>query len=142
MTVDRPGASPDPDEPEAAGGLADLLGGMLGDTGGLGEVLRQAQQIQGRLQEAQETAAAEEVVGTAGGGVVRVTVTGSLDFRSVEIAPEVVDPRDVGMLEDLVLAAIHDGMARARRLTQDLLGGAVPGLPGLPGLSGPGDPTA
>lgn len=99
--------------------------------------MRQAQELQGQLQAAQDSAAAREVVGSAGGGVVKVTVTGALEFRSVQISPEAVDPADVGMLEDLVLAAIHDATAQARRLTQDLLGDAVPpGLPGLPQLPG------
>ena len=121
-----------------------------GGPGVLGDLLRQAQELQGHLQDAQDEAAAREVVGSAGGGVVKVTATGALEFRSVEISPEVVDPDDVGMLEDLVLAAIHDATERARRLTQDLLGEAappggfdLPGIPGMPGVPGmPGLPGA
>ena len=119
-----------------------MLEGVLGGAGagGLGDLLRQAQELQEQLQAAQDRAAAQEVVGRAGGGVVKVTVTGALEFRSVEISPDVVDPSDVGMLEDLVLAAIHDATAQVQRLTQGLLGGTgLPdlGLPGLPGLPGP-----
>ena len=125
------------DEGAEGADLAGLLDGMLGGGGGagggLGNLLRQAQELTGQLQAAQEDAAAQEVVGTAGGGVVRVTVSGALEFRKVEISPEAVDPTDVGMLEDLVLAAIHDATAKARGLTEGLLGGAG-------GLLGAADP--
>ena len=86
-------------------------------------LLKQAQDMQQQLMEAQATAAEQEVEGQAGGGVVKVTVTGSMEFRRVTIAPEAVDPDDVGMLEDLVLAALHDAVARANEVNQAAMGG-------------------
>ncbi|MFL6265463.1 MAG: YbaB/EbfC family nucleoid-associated protein, partial [Actinomycetes bacterium] len=78
---------------------------------------------------------AEQVVeGQSGGGVVKVSVTGSGEFRSVKIDPKAVDPDDVEMLEDLVLAAIHDAMGQVSDLSQQAMGGLD--LGGLGGLLG------
>jgi DNA-binding YbaB/EbfC family protein len=117
---DGPGAPEDDDDLEpgaAVPGLPDfdLLGG---DLGGL---LAQAQDVLA----AQAAAAEQEVVGVAGGGVVRITATGTGQVVSVSIAPEVVDPADVAMLEDLVLAALHDlnaGLAEVQRAALGPLG--------------------
>lgn len=103
--------------------------------GGFGELLRQAQELQEQLLAAQGELADVVVEGQSGGGVVRITVTGGLQFRSVSIDPEAVDPDDIGMLEDLVLAAIHDAVDQARRLSP---GGLVGGPPGLGGGLGAG----
>ena len=86
-------------------------------------LLKQAQQMQEQLMEARASAAEQEVEGQAGGGVVKVRVTGAMEFRSVSIDPAAVDPDDVGMLEDLVLAAIHDAMAKAEKLNESAMGG-------------------
>lgn len=111
--------------------LGDLLGG-----GGLdmGNLLAQAQQMQQQLAAAQEEAAQEEVEGVAGGGAVRITVTGGGEFRSVAIDPGAVDPEDVTMLEDLVLAALRDATDQVRELQS----GAMGDLGGLGGLLGGG----
>lgn len=114
-----PGTGPELDE-----AMIDL--GGLGDMGGL---LQAAMQMQQQLVEAQQQAAATVVEGVAGGGVVRVEVTGGMEFRAVHIAPEAVDPDDVEMLEDLVLAALHDAMAKVGELQSR----SMPSL-GLPGL--------
>ena len=120
---------------EPSGGLADLLGG-----GGLdmGALLEQAMEMQQQLLEAQ-TAAAETVVeGHAGGGVVRIRVTGAMQFESVTIAPEAVAPDDVELLQDLVLAALHDAVDQIGRLQQASMGGLDLGaMSGALGL-GPG----
>jgi DNA-binding YbaB/EbfC family protein len=106
----------------------------------LGELLKQAQAMQEQVMAAQATAADQIVEGTAGGGMVKVTVTGGMDFRAVHIDPSAVDPADVEMLEDLVLAAIHDAVARANEISQQAFGGlGLPGLPGMPGLPGADD---
>jgi DNA-binding YbaB/EbfC family protein len=76
---------------------------------------------------AQARAAEQEVIGSAGGGAVEVRVTGGGEFRGVRISPDVVDPEDVTMLEDLVLAALHDAMAQV----QEAQAGALGGLGGL-----------
>lgn len=116
----------------------------------LGALLQQAQEMQQRLLEAQSRAAETVVEGQAGGGMVRIRVNGGFEFEAVEIAPEVIDPGDPEMLQDLVLAALHDA---ARRLGEvqaaavgpldptNLGGGGIDleGL-GLGGLLGGGAP--
>jgi len=97
----------------------------------MNELLKQAQKMQEQLVSAREEAAGQEVEGQAGGGVVKIRVTGGMDFLGVTIDPAAVDPDDVGMLEDLVLAAIHDAMAKAQKVTEDAMGGFD-----LPGLGG------
>jgi DNA-binding YbaB/EbfC family protein len=88
----------------------------------LGGLLSQVQEMQRQLMDARESVAAEVVEGRAGGGAVVVTVTGGLDFRDVTIDPAVVDPEDVEMLQDLVLAAVRDAVARANELNRRALG--------------------
>jgi DNA-binding YbaB/EbfC family protein len=97
----------------------------------LGALLSQLGQVQQNLQEAQGAAAAQVVEGKSGGGVVRIRVTGGLDFRQVTIDPSVVDPNDVEILQDLVLAAIRDAVEQASALTADALG-----MAGLGGAAG------
>jgi DNA-binding YbaB/EbfC family protein len=87
--------------------------------GALGGLLEQAQQMMA----AQAEAAAREVEGVAGGGVVRIRATGSGQVLAVSIAPEAVDPEDVAMLEDLVLAALHDVNAQLAEIQHEALGG-------------------
>lgn len=94
------------------------------------DLLAQAQQMRDQLMEAQAEAAERVVEGQAGGGVVKVTVTGAFDFRSVTIDRSAVDPDDVEMLQDLVLAALHDAVRRVHELNQE----AMSGLGGLGGL--------
>lgn len=106
----------------------------------IGALLQQAQAMQQQLLEAQQAAAEEMVEGQAGGGAVRVRVTGGLQFESVSISPAAVDPDDVAMLEDLIVTACNDAVARAQTLNQQALGAIDPsalGLPGLPGSPGP-----
>ncbi|MBV8693769.1 MAG: YbaB/EbfC family nucleoid-associated protein [Actinobacteria bacterium] len=100
----------------------------------LGGLLEQAQQMQQQLMDAQAALADEVVEGHAGGGVVKVTVTGGMEFRSVKIDKSAVDPDDVEMLEDLILAALHDASHKVQELTQQGMGQL--GLGGLGGLLG------
>ena len=100
----------------------------------MNDLLKQAQKMQEQLMEAQAAAAEQVVEGQAGGGVVKVTVTGGLEFQSVHIDPDAVDPDDVAMLEDLVLAAIHDAVTKVNALSQQAMGGLD--LGGLGGLLG------
>lgn len=110
---------------DAMGGLdlGALLGG--GGEGGLdfGALLQQASQMQAQMAEAQQEAAEQIVEGVAGGGVVRVIVTGGMEFQAVTIDPAAVDPDDVEMLQDLVLAALHDAVARVNELQAGAMGG-------------------
>ena len=89
----------------------------------MGALLEQAQAVQQQLLAAQEAVADQEVEGQAGGGVVKVRVTGGLEIMGVSIEPEVVEAGDVEMLEDLVLAACRDAMGRARQVAQEAMGG-------------------
>lgn len=114
--------------------LAALLGGG-GEGGGFdfGALMETAGQMQAQILAAQEVAASSVVEGVAGGGAVRITVTGDFEFQSVEIAPEAVDPDDVEMLQDLVLAALNDAVERIGELTS---GGLDLGGVDLGGLLG------
>jgi DNA-binding protein YbaB len=108
------------------GALGGGLGGGLGALGGLGGL--------GGGLGGQPSA---EIVGTAGGGAVRIRATGDLEFIAVEIDPAVVDPDDVAVLEDLVLAAVRDVAEQLRRATESTLGQALGGaLSGLFGAIG------
>lgn len=100
----------------------------------MGALLQQAQAMQAQLQEAQEAAARQVVEGQAGGGVVKVRASGSLTIESVTIDPGAVDPDDITLLEDLVLAATNDALSRAQDLTRSALGGID--LGGAAGLLG------
>jgi len=100
----------------------------------MGDLLKQAQKMQEQLMEAQATAAEQVVEGQAGGGAVKIRVTGGMEFMSVSIDPAAVDPADVSMLEDLVLAAIHDAVAKVNEVSQQAVGGLD--LGGLGGLFG------
>jgi DNA-binding YbaB/EbfC family protein len=116
---------------EPAGQGAD--GGFaLPDLQGL---LAQAQQMQEQLLAAQAEAAEQVFSGHAGGGVVRIDLTGGMEVQAVHIAPEVVDPTDVPMLEDLVLAALRDAVSQVQQGQQASLGGLGLGG-GLGGLLG------
>lgn len=83
-----------------------------------------------------------EVEGSAGGGMVRVTLDGDFAMKSVSIAPEVVDPSDVPMLNDLVRAAYNDAVGKLRERMQGQFGAGAPGMgiPGIGGLFGGGAP--
>ena len=102
----------------------------------LGDLLKQAQQMQEQLFAAQAAAAEQVVEGQAGGGAVKISVTGGGEFRSVTIAAEAVDPSDVAMLEDLVLAALHDATAKVQELQRGAMGGLELGGMDLGGLLG------
>lgn len=90
--------------------------------------------MQQRLAEAQSELAERTLEVSAGGGKITVTVTGSGDITDVKIAPEVVDPGDVEMLQDLVLSAVREAQETARKLQADTMGQVTGGLGGLPGL--------
>ncbi len=107
-----------PDHPDSGSSLPALPGlDALGGEG-LGGLLAQAQE----LMAAQAQAAEREVEGVAGGGVVRIRATGTGQVLGVTIDPAAVDPDDVGMLEDLVLAALHDVNARLQDVQREAMG--------------------
>lgn len=107
----------------------------MSDQFDFGSMLTQAMEMQQRYEAARAQAAEIEVTGRSGGGAVEITVTGGLQFLDVTIAPEAVDPEDVGMLEDLVLAALVDATAQIDAMQQEMLGEfATPDLGDLGGL--------
>ena len=99
----------------------------------LQQLMKQAQKMQQQIADAQAELAETEVTGTAGGGLVTVTVTGSGEAVNVKIDPKVVDPEDVETLEDLVLAALHNAAEAAQRLAEQNMGPLTAGLGGLGG---------
>lgn len=103
----------------------------------MSSLLEQAQQMSEQLMAAQEQAASAVFEGLAGGGAVRIAMTGGFEFRAVTIAPDAVDPDDVEMLQDLVLAALNDVVAQAAAAQSsgmDIAGMDLGGL--LGGLGG------
>jgi DNA-binding YbaB/EbfC family protein len=104
----------------------------------LNQMMRQVQKMQADMAAAQDALAAATVEGSAGGGMVKVVVTGSGEVQRVTIDPSVVDPTDIETLEDLVVAAVADGLRRASELQSTRLGAVTGGLDlgalGLPGL--------
>lgn len=124
--TDTPDDSPSGDSP-LAGGMPDL-----------GGLLESAQQMMASAQ----AAASQVVEGASGGGLVKVRVDGHFDFHSITIDPSAVDPDDVALLEDLVLAALRDASAQLQAGQQGAMGGMDLGgldLGGLGGLLGGGD---
>ncbi|HTW11429.1 MAG TPA: YbaB/EbfC family nucleoid-associated protein [Solirubrobacteraceae bacterium] len=102
------------------------------------QMLKQVQKMQADMAKAQEELKNEVVCATVGGGAVTVEVTGELVVKSVKIAPEAVDPDDVEMLADLVLAAVNQGLQAAQELAAQRLGAATGGLGALGGAGGLG----
>lgn len=120
---------------EQSGGGGGGEGGGGGFPGGfdLGAMMQQAQQLQEQMLKAQEEAKQKIVEASAGGGMVTVTITGGFEVKSIKIDPACIDPKDPSMLQDLVIAAINQAIAKA----QELQAGAVSSVTGglnIPGL--------
>ncbi|MEV4432165.1 YbaB/EbfC family nucleoid-associated protein [Streptomyces sp. NPDC049555] len=98
------------------------------------QLLQQAQKMQQNLAAAQEELARTLVEGTAGGGLVKATVTGAGELQGLVIDPKAVDPEDTETLADLVLAAVRDATASAQQMQEQKLGPLTQGLGGIPGL--------
>jgi len=96
--------------------------------------MRQAQELQARLAKAQEELAEAKIEASSGGGAVTVTVNGQQQVLSVKISPEAIEPDDVEMLEDLVLAAINEGLAKSQELAAERMRQVTGGL-NIPGLT-------
>lgn len=103
----------------------------------MNKMMAQVQQMQQQMQEAQEQLAKETVTASVGGGVVRATMTGSLELQSIEIDEGIVDPEDVEGLQDLIQAAVNEAINSAQDLANQKLGGITGGL-GDMGLNIPG----
>jgi nucleoid-associated protein EbfC len=103
----------------------------------LGNMLKQAQQLQAKMAEMQERLAEMEVAGASGGGMVNVTLNGKGEVRKLKIDPTLVDPAETEILEDLVVAAFNDAKARLETQLQDEMGKLTGGLPLPPGMKLP-----
>ncbi len=108
-------------------------GGKMPD---LGALMRQAQQLQGNVQRAQEELAKMTVDASAGGGIVTATVNGQFELVKLTIDKTVVDPNDIGMLQDLVIAAVNQAVIKMRDTSKEKMASLMGGLniPGMPGL--------
>jgi nucleoid-associated protein EbfC len=101
----------------------------------LNQLLKQAQQMQAEMAKAQEQLKNETVEASAGGGMVKVTMTGDMQLREIKISPEAIDPEDQDLLQDMVTAAVNEALRSAQELATNRMGGiAGGGLPGLPGM--------
>ena len=100
------------------------------------KMLKQLQQMQAKMAKIQEELGEKTVTGTAGGGMVEVVANGHQKVLSVTVKREVVDPADVEMLQDLVLAAVNDAMEKARELAAKEMGAVTAGMGLPPGLIG------
>ncbi len=98
------------------------------------KMMRQVQKMQADMAKVQDGLANETVEASAGGGMVTVQVTGSVELKSIKIDPSAVDPQDVEMLEDMIMAAMNEALRSAQELANKKLGGITAGLniPGLP----------
>jgi len=106
----------------------------------LDRLFEQARALKERMDALQQDLARRTVTGQAGGGMVTVTANGRMDVVSVKLDPACVDPRDIGMLEDLVCAATNQALREARALVEREMG-SLAGMSGLPGIGGmPGLP--
>lgn len=97
-------------------------------------IMRQAQELQAKLAKAQEELASATIEASSGGGAVKVTVNGQQEVQSVKISPEAINPDDVELLEDLVLAAVNEAMTKSKELAAERLGKLTGGLK-IPGLT-------
>ncbi|MFU2208274.1 YbaB/EbfC family nucleoid-associated protein [Solidesulfovibrio sp. C21] len=100
---------------------------------GMNELVRQAQVMQKKMAKLQEELQERTVEGTAGGGMVTAVVSGANELKSIAIDKTVVDPNDVEMLQDLVLAAVNDGLKKAKAMMEEEMGQLTGGIK-MPGL--------
>src|SRR3712207_9446115 len=107
----------------------------------MNQMLKQVQQMQEEMMKAQEGLKDEIVEASAGGGMVTVKVTGELELKELTIDPEAVDPEDVEMLQDMVLAATNEALRSAQELAANKMQQATGGLGGPGGLRGLGAPA-
>ncbi|WDN87217.1 uncharacterized protein BuS5_00185 [Desulfosarcina sp. BuS5] len=101
---------------------------------GMGNMMKQAQKLQSRIAKMQEELADKTVETTSGGGMVKVSANGRQQIISIQIEKEVVDPEDVEMLEDLVLAAVNDALTKSQEMVASEMGKITGGL-NIPGLT-------
>lgn len=99
----------------------------------MGKLMKQAQQLQSKMTKLQEEMAEKTIEATAGGGMVKVVANGKQQVVSIRIEKEVVDPDDVEMLQDLILAAVNDALARAQEMVSQEMSKLTGGM-NIPGM--------
>ncbi len=104
-------------------------GGMM--PGGMNNIMKQAQRMQRQMEESQKELETKEFTASAGGGAVEVTVSGKKELTGVNIKPEAVDPDDVEMLQDMIVAAVNEAMKLADDASAAAMGSLTGGLGGL-----------
>ncbi len=105
----------------------------MGNMGGMQAQLKQMQAMQRKMEEVQGEIEQKEVTTTAGGGAVEVTVSGAKEVKSIKLKPEIVDPDDIEMLEDLILVAVNEGMRQMEEISEQEMAKVTGGL-NIPGL--------
>ncbi len=107
---------------------------MYGKNPNYQKMMKQVQKMQADMAKVQDELANEVVEASAGGGMVTVQVTGAIEIRSIKIDPSAIDPEDVEMLEDMIMAAANEALRSAQELANKKMGGITAGLniPGLP----------
>jgi DNA-binding YbaB/EbfC family protein len=103
----------------------------------MGNLLKQAQKLQSKISKLQEELGDRTIEASSGGGMVTVVVNGRQEIISIRIDPEVIDPDDPEMLQDLIMAAVNDGLATAKKMVTEEMGKLTGGLnlPNIPGLT-------
>jgi DNA-binding YbaB/EbfC family protein len=104
--------------------------------GGFGDMMKQVQQMQAKMEAIQAELEKAEVEGSAGGGMVRVIVSGKGELKTVTIDPEVVDPKDVEMLQDLIVAAMNQAREKSQEMQREQMSALTGGL-NIPGMNLP-----
>lgn len=99
-------------------------------------LMKQAQQMQQQMLEAQEQLKDEVVEASAGGGMVKIKMGGDLTLREISIDPEAIDPEEAEILADMIQAAVNEGLRTAQELQNSKMGGITGGMGGMPGLPG------
>jgi hypothetical protein len=110
---------------------------MFGGKGGMGNLMKQAQQMQDRMQKMQEEIGNMEITGESGAGLVKVTITGSHSVRRVEIDPSLMEEDEKEMLEDLIAAAFNDASRRIEETQKERMAGVTGGMQMPPGFKMP-----
>jgi hypothetical protein len=105
---------------------------MLG-RGGMGNIMKQAQQMQRRMAQLQQELEERRIEATAGGGMVKAVVSGKQQLIALTIDPKAVDPEDVEMLQDLVMAAVSEALKQSQKIAEEEMGKVTGGL-NIPGL--------
>ena len=111
--------------------MAKRGGYMGGMPGNMSNLMKQAQRMQRQMEEGRKALEEKEFTAQAGGGAVSVVVSGAKQVKEIKLAPEAVDPEDVEMLQDMIVAALNEAFAQVDEASDSMMGGMAGGLGGL-----------